>query len=487
MIGICSYGSYVPRYRLKRELIYKETGWINPANVALSRGEKSVANYDEDCITMAVAAARKCLWEITTPEIDGLFMASTTMPYKERLNTGIVAAALGLSEKTRTADFSGSVRAGTTALISALESVLAGSANTIIVTAADGRLGKPGSAQEMIYGDAAGALAIGKENVIAEYKGSFSLTHDFVDRFRSDTMATDRQWEDRWVQDMGFMHIIPEAIKGLFEKYHLKITDFAKVIYPCHYVNARRQLNKKLGITEAVEQSNFMPSIGETGSPQPFLMLMDALENAKAGDKILLVGFGNGCDALFFQVTENINKIRAEAGVRASLENRAELDNYIKYLVWRNALAADFGLRAEEDVYTPWSMVWRKRKEIFGLYGSKCEKCGTVQYPPQRICVNPDCEAIDQMADYRLADKTGRILSYTGDVLAATASPPAIYAQIEFEGGGKNIFDLTDCDLKSIMVGSSIKMSFRIKYHDRARNIVGYFWKAIPTKEMING
>ena len=56
MIGICSYGGYVPRYRLNRGLIYGAMGWINPANIANAGGEKAVANFDEDSITMAVAA-----------------------------------------------------------------------------------------------------------------------------------------------------------------------------------------------------------------------------------------------------------------------------------------------------------------------------------------------------------------------------------------------------------------------------------------------
>ncbi|MBW2369218.1 MAG: hypothetical protein JRH15_15205 [Deltaproteobacteria bacterium] len=31
MAGICSYGGYVPRYRLNRMQVYKTMGWMNPA------------------------------------------------------------------------------------------------------------------------------------------------------------------------------------------------------------------------------------------------------------------------------------------------------------------------------------------------------------------------------------------------------------------------------------------------------------------------
>ena len=96
MTGICSYGGYVPRYRLNRGGIYMAMGWMNPANIANAKGEKAVANFDEDSITMAVAAGQKALNGMDLAKVNGAFMASTTMPYKERLNAGIVATALGL-------------------------------------------------------------------------------------------------------------------------------------------------------------------------------------------------------------------------------------------------------------------------------------------------------------------------------------------------------------------------------------------------------
>jgi uncharacterized OB-fold protein len=196
------------------------------------------------------------------------------------------------------------------------------------------------------------------------------------------------------------------------------------------------------------------------------------------------LGYGSGSDALYFEVTENIEKPTARRGISGSLANKAPLDKYGKYLVWRDILPGDLGIRAEEDVWTRWSLNWRKRKAIFGLYGSKCAKCETVQFPPQRVCVNPDCGAIDEMDDFLLSDKTGRIISYTGDNLAASNDPPAIYGNIEFETGGRFMFDFTDCDLDSLSVDMPVEMSFRRRTYDQSRGISGYFWKAVPMKEV---
>jgi hydroxymethylglutaryl-CoA synthase len=484
MAGICSYGGYVPRYRLNRMLVYQAMGWMNPANIANAGGEKAVANFDEDSITMAVAAGLNALNGMDRSEVQGVYFASTTMPYKERLNSGIVSAALGLNDHIRTADFSGGLKAGTTALLSALDGVEAKNLNNVVVTASECRLGKPASPQELIFGDASAALVIGDEDVIAEFKGSYSVTYDFADHYRGQTAKYDRQWEDRWIRDLGFDQFIPEAINGLLNKYSLKSDDFARVIYDCHYAAARKKLGKVLGIAPETDQTNLQAEVGQSGTAQSLMMLVNALEEAKPGDKLLVVSFGSGCDALYFEVTANIEKRTDREAISACLSNKAELDNYTKYLVWRNILPGDAGLRSEEDVWTRWSALWRSRKTVLGLWGTKCKKCGTAQIPPQNVCVNPECGAINQMDDYLFSDKIGHIASFTGDMLAASLNPPAVYGQIEFEGGGKMMFDFTDCNLDELETGMPVSMSFRRKYYDEKRDISGYFWKAVPMKEV---
>jgi uncharacterized OB-fold protein len=88
------------------------------------------------------------------------------------------------------------------------------------------------------------------------------------------------------------------------------------------------------------------------------------------------------------------------------------------------------------------------------------------------------------MQEYRFSDKIGHIASYTGDMLAVSYNPPAVYGAIEFEGGGKYYFDFTDCDLDALSTGMFVSMSFRRKYYDKKRDIAGYFWKAVPMKEV---
>jgi uncharacterized OB-fold protein len=354
----------------------------------------------------------------------------------------------------------------------------------MVVCASDCRLGRPATAEEMIFGDAAAAFVVGDSNVIADFKGYYSITYDFGDHYRGEFAKFDRKWEDRWVRDLGYDKFIPEVVKGLLSKYGLKTTDFSKVIYDCHYAVERKKINKILGIAPEMDQGNYQAEIGQMGTAQSLVMLAGALEEAKPGDKLLVVSFGSGCDALYFEVTENIKNKNKNPGVSGFLGKRADLDVYEKYLVWRDILPADAGLRSEEDLWTRWSTLWRKRKEILGLWGSRCTKCGTPQFPAQRVCVNPKCGAIDQMEEYLFSDKKGQIVSFTGDMLAASYNPPAIYGAVKFEGGGKFYFDFTDCDLEEVSTGMSVYLSFRRKYHDKRRDISGYFWKAVPVREV---
>ena len=57
--GIVAYGAYVPLLRLERAAIHASNAWYAPG--LKKSGARSLAAWDEDVITMAVAAARDCL------------------------------------------------------------------------------------------------------------------------------------------------------------------------------------------------------------------------------------------------------------------------------------------------------------------------------------------------------------------------------------------------------------------------------------------
>jgi uncharacterized OB-fold protein len=211
------------------------------------------------------------------------------------------------------------------------------------------------------------------------------------------------------------------------------------------------------------------------------MMLVAALEDAKPGDKILVTSYGNGTDAMFFQVTEHIEKARNHRGIKKHLASRKELANYERYLSFRDVIPMEAGFRGEVGS-TRLSLAWRDRKAILALVGCRCKHCGTPQYPSQRVCVNPKCGKIDEMEYYRFSDKKAKLFSYTSDSLAYSVSPPEMYGVLDFEGGGRYAFNITDCEMESLSVDMLLEMSFRRKYVDSVRGIHGYFWKAVPPR-----
>ncbi|PIV23072.1 MAG: 3-hydroxy-3-methylglutaryl CoA synthase [Deltaproteobacteria bacterium CG03_land_8_20_14_0_80_45_14] len=480
MVGISACGLYLPRYRLKRETLFQAMGWFNPGIKGMARGEKAIANYDEDSLTMAVAAGRDSFTDMDRAKIDALYLASTTLPYKERGNAAILNEALNLSSDVRTSEYSGPLKAGTSALISALNE--AGS-QTTLVCATDCRIGKPGGNQEALCGDGAAAIIIGNERIIATFEGHYSLSYDFPDHRRIEGDKFNRSWEERWVREEGYSKTIMEVFHSILRKYGLHLQDIAKVVYPPLSARDHGEMAKSLGLKPEQIQSSLIEEMGHTGCAHPFIMLIGALEEAKIGDKILTISYGGGGDALLFQVTEEIRELKNRSKLKNQLSQKEELKGYEKYLSFRDVLPKEIGIRGEEIAPTSLSLHWRERKSILGLFGFKCKACGTPQFPQERICINPDCGAIDQMEDYPFSDKKGKLFTYTGDNLTFSEDPPALYGIVDFEGGGRYWFDITDCPLETLKVGQAVEMTFRRKYRDRARSLYGYFWKAMPLRE----
>ncbi|MEA3358135.1 MAG: OB-fold domain-containing protein [Thermodesulfobacteriota bacterium] len=479
MIGIVSYGGFLPVNRIKRETIFKAMGWLHQAT--FMKGEKCVANFDEDSITMAVASGMNCLEGRDREGIEQLYFATTTSPFSERCGAGIIGTALDISSKISTFDLTGSIRAGTSALISALNSISSGAAHSALVCASDMRLGKPGSSQELGFSDGAASLLIGDKDVIAEWEGSYSVSYDFPGAWRTENDKTDRAWEDRFGREEGYKKFIVESISGLMDKYKQNPGDINKIIFPGIYPRDHASICRTLGFGPEQTHDHLMNDMGNTGTAYPLMLLISALEEAIPGQRLIVAGYGNGCDALLFQVTDNIESIqRKKRAIKKSLQSKKELKSYEKYLAFRGLISPEGGIRAEAIPYTAMSLTWRDRREILGLCGTRCKECGTPQYPAQKVCVNPGCQAVDKMEPYRFSDKKGKIFSFTADLLSYTPNPPAIYAVIDFEGGGRFWFDLTDCDIDSLKIGTEVEMTFRRRYVDQRGGIIGYFWKAVP-------
>ncbi len=473
--GILSYGAYLPRRRLQRKSIAAANSWFAPGLRALAKGERAMANWDEDTVTMAVEAARDCLAGPAPADLEQLILASTTHPFDDRQNAAIMANAMHLGSALRVLDVTGSQRAGTSALISAL----AGGARSL-VTASEHRLAKAASPQEMHYGDGAAALLVGRGKPIARLIGSHSETVDFVHQFRSSERAHDYAWEERWIRDEGYLKLVPAALAALFKASGVAPAAVTHFCLPCTLPRVVPGVAKRAGISETAVRDNLAAVCGDTGAAHALLLLAHALAQAKPGDVIAVAAFGQGCDALLFEVTDAIGALPPRGGVEGALARRKEETNYLRFLAFNDHIALERGMRAEADKGTPLTTLYRNRDMITGLIGGRCRNCGTLQFPRGRYCVNPECNALDSQDDQPFSDARAKVMSYTADALTYSADPPAYYGMVEFDAGGRMMADFTDVDESKVEVGMPMRMMFRIKEQDAARGFVRYFWKAAP-------
>ena len=478
MAGIVSYGAYIPYYRLPRKVI--NTAWSR----AGGSGEKAVAGFDEDPITMSVAAGLDCLKETAPKTVGALYLATTSAPYKERQNSTIVATALDLHREARNTDFANCLRVGTNALLSAADAVNAGALKSVLVTAADMRLGGAAGGDEQAFGDGAAALLLGNEKIAAEIEGSYTLSDDLVDYWRSHEDIYVRSWEERFGREVGYNKIPAEAATGVMKKLNLAPSDFTKVCFYGASTRVHGDLGRRMGFKPEQIQEPLLDTVGNTGAALPLMILVAALEEAKAGDRILLVSWGNGSDAIVFKVTEEIEKIRDRRGIKRHLDIKRTLDNYGRYLRWREMVPLTPSSRYEGGEPSMPAQ-WREHAIALPLYGVKCQKCGTPQLfqssgsTRAHICL--ECFAKDNFEPYKFADKRGKLVSFTHDFLVGGIDPPTTAAIIDFEGGGRGAFTMVDRDPEECQVGMTVEMTFR-----KLRYLLGvhtYFWKCKPVRD----
>jgi len=478
MVGVTAYGAYLPKMRLQRKAIAEANSWFDSSLKGLATGERTMCNWDEDAITMAVEAGRDCLSNRDRSNVRSLFMASTSAPFLDRQNSVVVAEALNLPSDIRTMDVSASQRAGTSALLAAIDSIAAGGSGRALLVATERRRSKCGSRQEMIYGDGAAAIELGSEGIIAELVTTHSTAVDFVDRYRSDGFEFDVLAEERWIRDEGYLKIVPQAVNDLLKKADIDANAVQHFILPSELPRAASAVAKKIGFAPGAVADNLTDVCGVTGTAHALLLLAHRLEKVRPGEMILVVGFGQGCDVLLFRATDEIDRYHPNHGVSGNLARGRPEENYNKFASFNDLVDRDLGKRSEVDKITYVSALYRNHKLLNSFKGGKCSACGTVQIPLTNYCVNPDCKKLRTQQEYCLAESSARVVTWTADALTFDFSPPAYFGLIEFDEGGRLMVDFTEVDPEAFKVNVPVTMHFRIRQIDDKRGFRRYFWKA---------
>ena len=469
MVGIVSYGAYIPIYRMSRDM-----PWLTWGGIPVG-GERSVANFDEDSITMSVEAGNNCLQGFDRGEVDALFLASTTTPYKEKQCAGIVSEALDLKRNIRTADFTNSLRSATIAIRAAMDAIAAGSAKKVLVVAADCRMGQPSTEYEQAFGDGAAAILLGKTDLIASIDASHTHYDDIMDLWRLDNDQFVRFWEDRFIVEHGYLNNTAEAVKALMKEQGLKAADITKAVLYTFDARRHQQLARNLGLDYKTQvQESFFPNMGNTGSAYALMMLAGALEQAKESDKLLLANYGDGADAFILNITKGIQKLTTRRAIKYHLDSKLPLMSYDKYLRFRGIIQG-YAFFENQSAAT---ISWRDRRWNINCRGGKCKVCGNINFPPQRICMY--CQSKDQFEEIRLADRRGKLFTYSKDNLGPSLDSPVILCIIDFDEGGRFYAQMTDRDPDKIEHEMPVELTFRWMHSERG--IRNYYWKCRPLR-----
>ncbi|MEM7504427.1 MAG: zinc ribbon domain-containing protein [Pseudomonadota bacterium] len=472
--GILALGNYVPRGRLPKQVVANANSWFDPS---LKRGlgqRRSFCNWDEDALTMGVEAARACVAGVDRTDIDVIEFASTTLPFADRSNVGVLREAVDLPDTPNLTDSGGSLRAASSALSRSLQR----RSGRSLLVASDCVDPKPASPEEAATGHAASAVLIGEGEPLARLVGSATKHQDFVDHYRLASEKFAYTLEARWTRDAGYRQPVSEVFQAALADAGISEDAVSRLA-----VAAPAPLAKTIAKDLRQDDAGFavQQRIGYCGAAHPLLLLSRLLACSAPGDIVGLVSVGQGIDVQLFAVAGQAER----ASLEGALDGGVEETNYSRYLTLRGLLTISEGIRAERDNRTAQSAFWRKHEELTGFKGGECSACGTLQFPPSKVCVS--CGAQDSQTLRRIADMPGRVRSFTEDWLAYTQKPPLVFGNVGFSGNANVMMEFTDVEPGQLAIGMPVDLRFRIKDIDARRGFRRYFWKPTVREGQANG
>jgi hydroxymethylglutaryl-CoA synthase len=342
VIGIVSYGTYIPKFRVSVGEIAKVWG-EDPENIRSGLGvlKKSVSDLDEDTATISVEAAREAVERagISPDRIGAIFVGSESHPYAVKPTATIVGDAIGCGNDFHAADFEFACKAGTAGIQACMGMVEAGMIEFGLAIGADTSQSAPGDPLEYSASAGGAAFLVGKEKIIAEIEETLSFTSDTPDFWRREGQPYPSHGGRFTGIPAYFRHITTAAIR-IMEKGDYKPSDFDYVVF--HQPNGKFPVRaaKMLGFKmEQISQGLVVREIGNTYSGSSILGFSAILDVAKPGSKILLVSFGSGAgsDAFIFNVTDLIEHFPKRPSVWEKIKSGIEVD-YSTYLKLRKKI-----------------------------------------------------------------------------------------------------------------------------------------------------
>jgi hydroxymethylglutaryl-CoA synthase len=340
-VGIVSYGTYIPKFRIKAEEIAKVWGEdADSIKSGLGVLQKSVPDLDEDTATISVEASREAIKraKIDPKKIGAIFVGSESHPYAVKPTATIVGDAIGCGNFFHAADYEFACKAGTAGIQTCIAMVKSGMIEYGLAIGADTSQSAPGDPLEYSASAGGTAFIIGK-SPIAEVEATLSFTSDTPDFWRREGQPYPSHGGRFTGTPAYFRHVYTAGEKIMRENGY-KPEDFDYAVF--HQPNGKFPVRvaRMLGFrSEQIEQGLVVRKVGNTYSGSSVLGFSAILDVAKPGDKILLVSFGSGAgsDAFIFDITDRIEEFEREPKVWDKINRGVEVD-YSVYLKLRRKI-----------------------------------------------------------------------------------------------------------------------------------------------------
>lgn len=339
-VGIVGYGAYIPRYRLPGHEVARV--WTNGLGGSPIK-EKAVAGLDEDVITMSIEAARNAVSraQIDVSEIRAVWVGSESHPYAVKPTSTIVAESIGASPNIQAADWEFACKAGTEAVQASIGLIGSGMGRYALSIGMDTAQGRPGDALEYTAASGGAAFLLGPvEESCAVYQGSYSFVTDTPDFWRR-SGETYPSHGDRFTGEPAYFNHTLSSASRLMEMMGTTPSDYTYAVFHQPNVKFPSRAAGILGFQpEQIETGLLAGVIGNVYSGSCMVGLTAILDQAKAGDRILMVSYGSGAgsDSFDIVVTDNIEQTRNKApSTHDYISRRTEID-YATYCRYRGKL-----------------------------------------------------------------------------------------------------------------------------------------------------
>jgi uncharacterized OB-fold protein len=344
-----------------------------------------------------------------------------------------------------------------------------------VVTAGEKRQTRLGNPAQLSFGDGAAAVRTGADGA-AVLIGYASMSHDLIDRYTSRDHPEPYFFEERFVRDLAVQDLLVPAVRAACASADIDPAQIVRVacaepVTGCWTMAAAALKIKAVNYGEVLSEG-----AGDLGAAHPVFALGLALAEAKPGDLILAIGFGSGVDALIFKVAR---PVPGAAEMAQALREGERLSSFSRFLNLTRTIALDWGMRAEFEQKIQATVLERLGRDMTGFIGGRDSK-NNVQFPKSAYPVNPAIEVPEKLADVRLADLQGQIVSITADRLNFTPDPPFDFGLVQFENGARVLMEMVNRPPEGFAVGDRVRMRFRIKSQNARLGFRSYFWKAAP-------